>query len=153
MPVLQAKATLNPGVKYLVNLLVESILEPSHSDGNVLSSQLLLCGEIHPNPGSQASKCLMCFLWNINSTLARRRMKLPFIEAYDALHKYDIITISEIMLESSVSNKEILIDGFSDEIYRSDYSSSKKMDGVCLYLREGMPIKGRTDLELLPERY
>ena len=55
------------------------------------------------------------------------------------------------MLDHSVSNNDISIDGFSKEIYRSDHPSNTKIGGVCLYFREGLPIKRRTDLELLPE--
>ena len=61
-------------------------------------------------------------------------MKIPLIEAYGTLYKYDIITISETMLDSSVSNNESLIDGISDEIYCSDYPNNTKMGGVCLFL-------------------
>ena len=52
------------------------------------------------------------------------------------------------MLDSSVSNNDILIDGFSDEIYHSDHPSNTKIGGVCLFFREGMPIKRRINLEL-----
>ena len=55
------------------------------------------------------------------------------------------------MLDCTVSNEEIFIDGFSSEIYRSDHPSNTKTGGVCLYFREGLPIRRRTDVELLPE--
>ena len=55
------------------------------------------------------------------------------------------------MLDSSVSNVDIFIEGFSREIYRSDHPSNTKLGGVCLYFREGLPIRRRTDLELLQE--
>ena len=55
------------------------------------------------------------------------------------------------MLDSSVSNFGIFIEGFSREIYRSDHPSNTKLGGVCLYFREGLPIRRRTDLELLQE--
>ena len=63
----------------------------------------------------------------------------------------DIIAISETTLDHSVTNDDISIDGFSKEIYRSDHPRNTKIGGVCLYFREGLPIKRRTDLELLPE--
>ena len=58
MPVLQAKATLTLGAVYLVNLLIDTILELSHFYENALSCHLLLCGNIHPNSSPQAGKCL-----------------------------------------------------------------------------------------------
>ena len=61
---------------------------------------------------------------------------------------YDIITISETMLDHSVTNDDISIDGFSKEIYRSDHPSNTTIGCSCLYFREGLPIKRCTDLEL-----
>ena len=55
------------------------------------------------------------------------------------------------MLDSSVINEEICIEGYSKEIYRSDHPSNTKTGGVCLYFREGLPIKQRTDLQLVLE--
>ena len=74
-------------------------------------------------------------------------MKMALIEAYDTLYSYDIITMSKTMLNSSVNNNEIFIDGFSDAIYLRDHQRNTKMGGVCFYSREGL----RVDLELLTE--
>ena len=81
----------------------------------------------------------------------RGRIKIPLIDTYDSPYKYDVITFSETMLDHSVINYEISIDGLSKEIYRSDHPSNTKIGGVCLYFHEGLPIKRRTDLEFLPE--
>ena len=48
-------------------------------------------------------------------------------------------------------NYDNSIDGFSKEIYRTDHPSNTKIGGVFLYFHEGLPIKRRTDLELLTE--
>ena len=82
---------------------------------------------------------------------ARGRIKTHLIETHDSLYKYDVITFSETMLDHSVINYDISIDGLSKEIYRSDHPSNTKIGGVCLYFREGLPIKRRTDLEFLAE--
>ena len=55
------------------------------------------------------------------------------------------------MFDQTVKNDETYIEGFSREIYRSHHPSKTKIGGVRLYLREGLTIKRRTDLELLPE--
>lgn len=55
------------------------------------------------------------------------------------------------MLDQTVKYEEIYIEGFSKEIYHSDHPSNTKTGAVCLYFREGLPIKRRTDHELLPE--
>ena len=55
------------------------------------------------------------------------------------------------MLDQSISNDAISIEGFSREIYRSDRPSNSKTGGVFMFFREGLPIKRRPDLELLQE--
>ena len=73
------------------------------------------------------------------------------IEAYNAVHHVDVIAISETMLDNSISEEDIFIQGFSREIYRSDHPSNTKTGGVCLYVREGLANKRRGDLELIQE--
>ena len=51
------------------------------------------------------------------------------------------------MLDQSISNDDIFIEGFSRDIYRSDHPSNSKTGGVL----RGIPIKRRPDLELLQE--
>ena len=55
------------------------------------------------------------------------------------------------MFDQTVKNDETYIEWFSREIYRSHHPSKTKIGGVRLYFREGLTIKRRTDLELLPE--
>ena len=103
----------------------------------------MLAGDIESNPGPQIDNCLKFFHWNLNSICARNKVKISLIEAYNSLHRFDVIAVSESMLDSSVSNVDIFIDGFSREIYRSDHPSNTKLGGVCLYFREGLPIRRR----------
>ena len=56
------------------------------------------------------------------------------------------MAFSETMQNSTVSNKEIEIEGFSKEIYRNDHPSDTKTGGVCVYFREGLAIKHIKDL-------
>ena len=88
-------------------------------------------------------------LLNLNSVCARGEAKIPLIEAYDSVHKFDLIEISETILNSTIRNDVISIEGFSKEIYRADHPSDTKIVGICLYFRDGLPIKRRKDLELL----
>ena len=94
-------------------------------------------------------EALSFFHWNLNSICARTGSKIPLIEAYDAIHKFDVIAISESMLDSTVENEAIHIKGFSPEVFRTDHPSNSKNGGVCLYYRTGLAIKRRFDLEIL----
>ena len=112
---------------------------------------LILSGDIHTNPGPSIRKDLNFFHWNLISLCARDGVKKQLIEVYDAIHKYDIVAVSESMLDSTIKNDDIFIEGFSKDIYRSDHPSNTKLGGVCLYYRDELPIRRRTDLELLQE--
>ena len=73
------------------------------------------------------------------------------IEAYNSIHGFDILAISETMLNTSISNEETHIEGFSRDVLRSDHPSNTKVGGICVYFREGLPVKRRTDFEELQE--
>ena len=55
------------------------------------------------------------------------------------------------MLNSEIKNENITIEGFSKDVFRSDHPSDSKIEGVCVYFRENLPIKRRLGLELLQE--
>ena len=71
------------------------------------------------------------------------------MEAYISNHHSGVTAHSETMLNKTVNNENILIQGFSQEIFRSDHPSNTKKGGVCVFFREGLPIKRRKDLEIL----
>lgn len=55
------------------------------------------------------------------------------------------------MLDQTISDDDIFIEGFSREMYFSDHPTNSKTGRVCVYFRERLPIKRRPDLELLQE--
>ena len=112
---------------------------------------LLISGDVESNPGPQKQNCLKFFHWNLNSICARGRIKIPLIEAYNSVHKFDVIGLSETMLDDMISDEDIHIEGFSREVYRSDHPSNTKTGGVFLYFREGLAIKRLQDLEIMQE--
>ena len=105
---------------------------------------------MHPNPGPLISSLKFCH-WNLNSILARNSIKLSLIEAYDSIHKFDLIALSETYLNNSISNEDIPLQGFSHNVFRSDHPSNAKRGGVCLYYKEKLSIKQRPDLQILSE--
>ena len=58
---------------------------------------------------------------------------------------FDLLALSETFLDT------LVIQGFSKEIWRSDYPRDTKQGGVSLYFKEDLPIKRRTDLEIMDE--
>ena len=122
--------------------------------GQFLSCKLLLLcvgGDVELNPGPISRNLFSFFHWNLNSICARGNIKIPLTEAYNSVHHFDVLAISESMLDGSISNNDISIEVFSNEIFRNDHPSNTKTGGVCLYYREGLCVKRRKDLEILQE--
>ena len=111
---------------------------------------LLRAGDISPNPGPFKNG-LRFFHWNLNSLDAREKVKIPLIESYNSIYHYELIAISEAMLDKSIPNDDIFIHGFSRNIFRSDHPGESKIGGVCLYYKENLSVTQRLDLQVLDE--
>ena len=102
---------------------------------------LLLHSDLETNPGpNKKCKPFTCCHWNVSSLTAHNMMKLSSIAAYNTIHKYDFICISETYLDSSVrtDDRDILINGYN--IIRADHPSNNKRGGVCIYYRECLAV-------------
>ena len=68
-------------------------------------------------------------------------LKLSSIAAYNSIHKYDFICISETCLDSSVQSvdRDISINGYN--LIRDDHPSNNKRGGVCIYYRESLAVQ------------
>ena len=82
-----------------------------------LSLKLLLQhGDIKTNPGPRG-KCSQYFSfchWNLNCLPARNYAKVPLLQAFNTLHTFDLICLSEIYLDSTISieEKSLIIDDY-----------------------------------------
>ena len=112
--------------------------------------ELILASNIHPNPGQFDNRLKFCH-WNLNGVCARDKIKIPLLEAYNSIFHYDLMVLTETYLNKTVKNEDIIIDGFSTEIFRGDHPSGDKQGGVCVYFKENLPVKRRKDLEILQE--
>ena len=134
-----------------IRTTIKTIATAATTKVGLYSIVISLSGDIELNPGPNRNGSLKFCHWNLNSISAREQVKIPIIEAYNSVHRYDIFAISETMLNSTVHNDDIFIKGLSREIYRSDHVNNIRIGGVCIYYREGLAIKRRRDLELLNE--
>ena len=103
---------------------------------------LLLHGDVETNPGpNKKYKPFTCCHWNVNSLTAHNMVKLSSIAAYNTIHKYDFICISETYLDSSVptDDRDTLINGYN--LIRADHPSNTKRGGVCIYYRESLAVQ------------
>ena len=101
---------------------------------------LFLSGDIELNPGPKNHRNLKVCHYNVNSLPSHNFAKLSSLQAYNALHKFDIICISETFLDSSISNNDLesLLDGY--KIIRSDHPLNLKRGGVCIFFKETLPL-------------
>ena len=79
---------------------------------------LLIHGDIesNPRPKRRTSNYFSSCHWNVDSIMAHN--KLSFLSAYNILHKYDVICISETHLDKSADNNALSINGYN--IIRAD---------------------------------
>ena len=101
----------------------------------------MLCGDIEVNPGPGHWTSLSFCHWNLNSISAHDFIKILLLEAYNAIHKFDIIYLSETFLNSSLQNYDdnLVLNGY--KLIKADNPSDFKRRGVCIYLKESLLIK------------
>ena len=96
--------------------------------------------EINPGPKKKQKRFFFLFAyWNVNSILAHN--KLSLLEAYNTIHQYDILCISETYLDSSVSIDDTTLSHPGYNLARSDHPSNVKRGGVCLYYKENLSLR------------
>ena len=102
-----------------------------------------LCGDIELDPGPKPSsfKYFSICHWNLNSITSHDFLKVKLLTAYNVMHKFDIICISESYLNSDTSSNDnnLNIPGYN--MSRADHPSGNRRGGVCIYYKESLPIK------------
>ena len=104
---------------------------------------ILLSADVELNPGPKrvsTSNISICH-WNLNSISAHNYIKLFLLKAYIAIHKFDIICLSETYLDSSTTSDDdnLAISGYN--LIRSDHPSNNKRGGVCIYYKNFLPLR------------
>ena len=121
---------------------IVSFLSPNLITLFVFTLLLLLCGDIHPNPGPPYNNSNLSIVHNNICSLEHKTL---FIEA--ELSKFDIITLSETWLYDGISNENIHINGYLPPI-RRDTPGNAGYRGVAIYVKEDLICKHRPDLEV-----
>ena len=109
--------------------------------------RLLQHGNIELNPGP---KYFSIYHWNLNSLTAHNYLKFSQLQAFNLVHNFDILCISETHLDSSVSkdNNALPTEGYS--IIRADHPSNTKRGGVCIYYNDKISVRQISNI-ILPE--
>ena len=67
--------------------------------------------------------------------------KLSSLKAFIAVHKFDIICLSETYLDSSVAPDDDNLDISGYSLVRSNHPSKNKRSGVCVYYKNFLPLR------------
>ena len=100
-------------------------------------------GDIIPNPGPKpnSSQSFSICHWNLNSISAHSLIKLSLLKPYIAIHKYDVVCLSETYLNASISNDDDSLDVSGHNLFRTDHPSNTNRGGVCIYYRNSLSFK------------
>ena len=100
-------------------------------------------GDIEQNPGPKPSSCQSFSIchWNLNSISAHNLIKLSLLRPYITIHKFDVVSLSETYLNSTVSNDDDSLEVPSYNLFRADHPSNTKRGRVCIYYRNSLPLK------------
>ena len=103
---------------------------------------ILQChGDIEQNPGPRKLKTnyfSVCH-WNLKSLPAHNFSKFTQLKAYNSIHKYDFICLSETYLDSSTPDNLIEMKGY--KLISADHPNNIKRGGVCIYYKESLPVR------------
>ena len=90
----------------------------------------------------------LCY-WNLNGIAANNYIKISLLEAYNAVHNFDIIGISETFLDSNhpSDDQRLGLQGYA--MIRSDHPSNTKRGGVCIYYKDHLQFVRRDDITRL----
>ena len=82
-----------------------------------LSLILILSNTVELNPGPKKDSSKINFLiahWNLNNIAAQNLVTVSQLEAYNKLHGYDLICLSETWLDStnSIDSNDLSLKGF-----------------------------------------
>ena len=75
-------------------------------------------------------------------------MKISQLQAFNLVHKFDILCILETHLDSSVSKDDngLSIEGYS--LIRADHPSNTKRGGVCIYYNDKISARQMGNISL-----
>ena len=107
-------------------------------------SLLLLCGDVHPNPGPVQSET-HSKLKIVHSNVSSLQNKAFQLET--ELNHFDIITVSETWLYNNFPNDRIRLDGYYPPI-RKDREDGSPWGGVAIYVKDSLICKPRPDLNV-----
>ena len=107
------------------------------------SSLILLSEDIknYPGPTSSSGQCFSICHWNLNSITAHNFAKLSLLTAYNLVHSFDIICLSETYLNSETPPNDTRLELPGCNLLRSNHPCNNKRGGACVYYKSTLPLR------------
>ena len=86
--------------------------------------------ELNPGPKPNCSKSFQICHWNLNSITFHNFIKVSLLTAYNSIHKFDIICLSEMYLNSKTLSNDENLNIQDYNLIRADHLSNTKPGGV-----------------------
>ena len=141
-------ASANRYIRYHHCVAWSSIIKVKFQNPSVLSFFLLITflslllilsndAKLNPDPKKDNSKRNFSIVhWNLNSIAAQNFVKLSQLEAYNTLHGYDLICLSETWLDSttSIDSNDLSLKGYN--LHLVDDPDNVKKGVAYVYYKE-----------------
>ena len=134
---------IRDGIQRSINIKTRAVLSGFIVIPFILQSVLLLCGDIHQNPGPGMTDITICHC-NIRSI--RNTEKMDHI-ACSLADEYKIITLSETWLHSKSLLSHLSLPNFQQP-YRRDRDNDTGYGGVLAWVANDIAAKRRKNLEI-----
>ena len=97
--------------------------------------------ELNPLPRPNSGQSFLICHWNLNSTAAHNFPQIFLLKAYNTIHTYDIICLSETYFncDTLFNDDNLRISRY--ELIRVDHPSNQKRGGICIYQKDFLSIK------------
>ena len=105
---------------------------------------LILANDIETNPGNFVNSFFTFCNWNLNSLAKDNFSRVKLLEALNSLYDYDIISVFETCLNSSVELPDTLLENYTFVACNNPLDTRR--GGVELFYKNDLPIKIRRDL-------
>ena len=106
---------------------------------------ILLANDIELNPGPPYHENFFTFMnWNLNSIVKNNFERVQLIEAHNSLFNYDLISLCETSLTSSIEIPDPLLNEYS--FLSANHPDDASHGGVGLLYKNSLPLKHRKDL-------
>ena len=96
--------------------------------------------EINPGPKSSYRNCFSICHWNLNSISVQSYTKVSLLAAYNLIHNFDIICISETFLYSETAANDPNLEISGHNMYHADHPSNCKR-GVCIFYKATLHLR------------